>query len=39
MSGVFIPWYTIGWHRVGLLLGFERVRWLAALRISVWRDR
>ncbi len=48
MFGVFIPWYTTGWHMYGPLLGLRgRAGWAAASnglhrrpsRISVWRDR
>ncbi|MGO6993952.1 hypothetical protein ACCT11_35845, partial [Rhizobium johnstonii] len=28
MFSVFIPWYSIGWHMVGRLLGLERLRFL-----------
>ena len=29
--GVFIPWYTTGWHMHEPLLGFEPVRWLGGM--------
>src|SRR4051794_17860479 len=28
LLGVFIPWYTTGWHMDEPLLGFEPLRWL-----------
>jgi protein-S-isoprenylcysteine O-methyltransferase Ste14 len=33
LFGVFIPWYTTGWHMDGPLLGFEPVRWLGGALI------
>ena len=33
LLGVFIPWYTTGWHMDPPLLGFEPVRWLGRLLI------
>jgi protein-S-isoprenylcysteine O-methyltransferase Ste14 len=35
LLGVFIPWYTTGWHMDGPLLGFEAVRWLGGALILV----
>ena len=33
LLGVFIPWYTTGWHMDPPLLGFEPVRWLGGALI------
>ena len=33
LLGVFIPWYTTGWHMDEPLLGFEPVRWLGGALI------
>jgi len=33
LLGVFIPWYTTGWHMVEPLFGFEPVRWLGGALI------
>ena len=35
LLGVFIPWYTTGWHMDEPLLGFEPVRWLGGALILV----
>lgn len=33
LFGVFIPWYTTGWHMDGPLLGIDPVRWLGGALI------
>src|SRR3954471_8869237 len=33
LLGVFIPWYTTGWHMDEPLLGFEPLRWLGGALI------
>jgi protein-S-isoprenylcysteine O-methyltransferase Ste14 len=35
LLGVFIPWYTTGWHMDEPLLGFEPLRWLGGALILV----